>query len=126
MSEHTADILDDAADLIENNPWLQRGGWHLEYDHGLCLEGGIFAAMGVTNARSLMPFRACPAYRAVADYLGPDLRPRHMNLTGQEGDEFVYYPPLYTWNDSPKRTKQEVLDVLRLAAKQERMADVAL
>lgn len=90
----TSETLNRAADMIEERGWAQREGWANE-GGPLCLEGGIEAATSITTRRD---FIACPAYRAVADYLN-------------YGEK-----PLYWWNDQRGRTKEEVIEALRGAA----------
>lgn len=100
---NTSEVLYRAADLIEERGWVKAVGWENGQGEPLCLEGGIMAASGLTNrdiygARDpLSRWAACPAYRAVSDYLGTtDL--------------------LYLWNDQRNRTATEVIEVLRACA----------
>lgn len=63
---NTSEVLNRAADLIEERGWTKGRGW---VDDGgpLCLEGGIAAALGVEFT---VAWR-CPAYAAVREYLAP-------------------------------------------------------
>jgi hypothetical protein len=62
----TSEVLNKAADLIEERGWRPGGGWRGTAEKGaLCLEGGIQAAMGV----EVGPGYRCPAYDAVAAYI---------------------------------------------------------
>jgi hypothetical protein len=69
MNATVSETLNLAADLIEERGWRTGGGWYGTSETGpLCLEGGIQAAMGVAEG----PGYRCPAWQAVADYLGLD------------------------------------------------------
>lgn len=112
----TSEILDKAADLIEERGWATGGdSWYFGDDEApLCIEGGMMAAMGLvfgsTDGESATDtLYACPAYNAVKDYLG----------LGEES-------ALYQWNDSWEakyeggtenlRTKEEIIETLRTVA----------
>lgn len=106
----TSEVLLRAANLIEERGWVQGpGGWPgYGGEHaieGLCLEGGLMAALGETFDTSKMGvFWNCPAYRAVEAYLD---RPRREEVGGD----------LWRWNDAPEgRTAEEVVTTLRAAA----------
>lgn len=114
MSElKTSEVLDLAADMIEKYGWVQGiEGWDKGYGAGLCLEGGIVAALGRSlgsspNRITMREMWACPAYKAVQGYLG-------------------VRPPLWWWNDDLSRTKEEVIEVLRAAAAVERAKEESL
>lgn len=116
MSERkTSEILDLAADAIQSQGWVQgEGGWDGHKGAGLCLEGGIAAAMGrrVFDGH-YRDFIKCPAYTAVAEYL--DWK-TPVNITGG----------LWVWNDHLDRTEQEVIETLRAAAAVERAKEESL
>ena len=103
----TSEILNRAADLIEEHGWGQGGATWKDVGAGLCLEGGIVAAMGVDMSRRMAPpegFEKCSAYRAVWDFL-------------QDDDRWGFFRNhLYNWNDERTRTAEEVIEVLRAAA----------
>lgn len=114
----TSDVLDLAADKIQQHGWTQINGWNATPEFGarvlgyaneaLCLEGAIMAAAGLQLGRNLgapEDVRLCPAYGAVQEYL-----------------EFEHLP-LYAWNDKPERTAAEVIEVLRAAAAVERLKE---
>lgn len=103
---NTSEILNRAADLIEEKGWAQAGGWYGEEKYGgsaggkLCLEGGIQAAMNLPmGGKNDMIFHTCPAFQSVREYL------RHT----------MFYAP-FAWNDRPERTAEEVIEVLRACA----------
>jgi hypothetical protein len=103
----TSEVLDKAADLIEERGWRQGGaGWGDTPDAPLCLEGGILAALGrewhmVGNFTATHDeFQTCPSYLAVRSYLG-------MTEVWQD---------VYDFNDDPDRTAAEVIEVLRACA----------
>jgi hypothetical protein len=63
----TSVVLNRAADLIEQRGW-NIGEWYRGDDSApLCTEGAIQAAIGTTD---FIYAGNCPAYQAVADYLG--------------------------------------------------------
>ena len=112
---HTSEVLDTAADLIEERGWLQGpGGWdgYVADNQRLCLEGGIMAALGITDERPGSLYgsgEVCPAYAAVASYLDKPERP---GLSAEiPNDSWLWH-----WNDSEGRTAAEVIEVLRAAA----------
>jgi hypothetical protein len=97
MSEQVADLLDDAADLLERSVWLQgRAGGVGEF----CAESVLWSAAGGRDITGEQNALRLAAYRALAG--------------------LTTYPP-FIWNDRPGRTKQEVLDAFRKAAKYQRM-----
>lgn len=123
MSMTTSEVLDLAADKIQQHGWTQFNGWNAtplwreSVDFGsdrggsLCLEGGIMAAMGMSlgddgvHADSIL---GCPAYNAVHDYLA-----------------LPFHHRTFRWNDKPERTQAEVIEVLRAAAAVERVKEAA-
>lgn len=113
----TSELLDRAADLIQERGWTQGPlGWgYYDKSGPLCLEGGILAAYGLDRQDS-ETIAQCPAYKAVKEYLGDRL----YGLT-----DFVSWE-LWVWNDSAIRTKDEVIEVLRAAAAVERTKEEAL
>ena len=104
---NTSEVLNRAADLIEERGWVRGSkGWGIFRDDSpLCLEGGILAALGVKwDDVDLSEFVECPAYRAVESYLGIDFDPN--------GDLIE----IWQWNDEDQRTANEVIEVLRACA----------
>jgi hypothetical protein len=93
MSDQVADVLDDAADLLERGQWIQ----HLESDG----QGGR-CAFGAIEAVAPSRVYACCAESVL------------LHTVDRSGN-------IASWNDAPGRTKQQVLDAFRAAAKQERM-----
>lgn len=79
----TSEVLNLAADLIEERGWTYGRGW--EGDGPLCLEGAIGAAAGLHGLDNIYALWACPAAKAVQSYLDNVLR------VGE---------PLFRWNDS--------------------------
>src|SRR5205085_1256462 len=65
---NTSEVLNRAADLIEERGWTHGSGWD-DIGGPLCLEGAIFAA-----AQAPVHSR-CPAYYAVRDYLSSQILP---------------------------------------------------
>lgn len=109
----TSEVLHQAADHIERRGWEQGGGWNASPNSPVCLEGGIAAALGV-SAHDIIAdanwyqeqFVACPAYQAVKAYL-----------------ELPEKGELWRWNDGSRRTKGQVIEVLRAAAEVERVKE---
>jgi hypothetical protein len=93
MSDQVADVLDDAADLLEREGWTQ-----LDFSHGSkrCAVGACLDVLTPQTEEF-----CSPAIRALYPLIGTD------DVVG--------------WNDDPARTKQQVLDTFRAAAKAERM-----
>jgi hypothetical protein len=93
MSDQVADVLDDAADLLEREGWVQG---HLQNQDGYCMEGALARVCPQTHTYGLF-------WDAMA------VLSLHL------------YSVVDQWNDAPGRTKQQVLDELRFIAKRERM-----
>lgn len=102
------DILEGAADLIETKGWTQQAAARDQYDHevrpwddsavSFCLIGALECA-----ART-------PEGFYVTDY---DIaRKALQQAVPNDG------APLTVWNDTPGRTKEQVVEALRTAAKQ--------
>jgi pyrimidine operon attenuation protein/uracil phosphoribosyltransferase len=101
MGALMADLLDEAAAILEHDGWCQAD---LHNDLGQhCAAGAI----------TLAAFRADLDHRGVYEQLTHDgIRALEVSLGGRV--------PVVDWNDTPGRTVQEVLDALRAAAKSER------
>jgi hypothetical protein len=102
----TSEVLNKAADLIEERGWAT-GPEAWGTGSSLCLEGGILAAMGMTedylsgSAQSWHAFRGCRAYGAVRDYL---------TSTGDlDPDESL-------WKFNDESAAERVIGVLRATA----------
>lgn len=117
----TSEVLNTAADLIEQHGWAKgSGAWHFgdhEQQH-YCLEGGIMAALGIVfggdyvvggvRLDALGYLRTCPAYAAVEDYL---LEAGELRVT-EDGTP----QELWSWNDRSADTAERVIEVLRATA----------
>jgi hypothetical protein len=97
MSDQVADLLDDAADLIEYGGWIQ----------GALEDRGAHCALGALVDVDLENQHRYLARAALAKQVG---------LNPDRAGNW-----LANWNDDPLRTRQEVLDTFRAAAKAERM-----
>lgn len=104
-----SEVLDLAADLIEERGWITgSAGWRVQ-SGGLCIEGAMAAAMGLRidaehdpNEVELSQLHACPAYAAVMNYLG--------DIEGKLPISLWY------WNDHIAGNRDYVVSVLRGAA----------
>jgi hypothetical protein len=96
-----ADVLMKAADLLEKHGHIK----HLRGDlkSGMCFLGAIEAAQGRSKSWVDTPL-TYEASRVVV---------KALNLTAGHDDRVV----MANWNNEPKRTAQEVIDAMRLAAK---------
>ena len=108
---NTADILDKAADLIEQRGWAQ--GYFVDHRGGLCARGAIYAACGMEPDPD-------PHVRIVE---WPGWNPADpawdaLCQLDTAVDDFAEM-----WNDAPERTKEEVVSALRAAAQAARESD---
>jgi hypothetical protein len=105
-----ADVLEDAADHIERHGWQQ--GAYGTAGAPTCLRGAVRAVqVGLLGRAGCEQESDVLAYAATA--IGPDIG-WTMVATGDPYVDAVLIP---SWNDRDGRTQQEVLDVLRKAAK---------
>lgn len=106
MNVPTSEVLNLAADLIEEHGWAQ-GSPGMYDDHPqLCIQGAILAAMGEVQRNGHPRANECPAGVAVRDYLGiarPWCDGRGVNA-------------LWWWNDDGARTQAQVIETLRAVA----------
>lgn len=118
---NTSEVLDRAADLIQERGWKTgASGWPgADATSPLCLEGGIMAALGVRLFTE--EFFTCPAYRAVQSYLGLS-HETHVGELGMKGP----VDPLWNWNDGLAGSARRVVEVLRAAAMVERTREAAV
>jgi hypothetical protein len=105
----TSEVLNKAADLIEERGWSQGTGWHtaLADSVPVCAEGGIWCATETdNNRRDYAALRAAKgAFRAyLTDRFPEHIHPNAGCVIG------------WSWNDDPERTAAEVIEVLRAAA----------
>jgi len=127
----TSEVLDLAADVIEQRGWTI-GTWNNTMENApVCIEGGIAAALGITIDLGGTPddgvytcFTTCPAYVAVQDYLGVNalLYSWNDDLTAvaRWEDGAIVEPPQYA------HTQAEVIETLRAAAAVERAKEESL
>jgi hypothetical protein len=97
MSDQVADVLDDAADLLEREGWIQ----------GALEDRGAHCALG-----ALVDVDLENQYR----YLARAALAKQVGLNPDRAGNW-----LANWNDDPLRTRQEVLDAFRAAANHDRM-----
>jgi hypothetical protein len=104
VTDEMADTLDNAADYIENHGWVQG----VLYGPGsrVCAMGALRRTLGTPDPERL------PEEPLVALLDGAGIAP-------DECDEELT-AVVAGWNDDPARTKQEVLDAFRRAARVER------
>lgn len=100
---NTSEVLNRAADLIEEHGWGQ-GSPAMLGEGGLCAMGALGLATWGEVTDRYEAIHHCPAGQAVANYIGdqPGL------LSGHDR--------IWDWNDKPGRTASEVIEVLRAAA----------
>jgi hypothetical protein len=105
MSQEVADVLDAAADLIENvghckgKAVASRGNVAVAY----CALGALGGAVVVAGSGiSLYPLYADARKALLVEIWGNPLRA---------------YSDIASWNDKPERTAAEVIDTFRRAAK---------
>lgn len=98
---NTADILDRAADLIEERGWNQ--GWYVNECGGLCAVGAMYTAAGVE-----LPVGA--EFPDIPDEVSNAVL-RAFRVFGDHVKRLAS-----AWNDAPGRTKEEVVSTLRAAA----------
>jgi len=114
MSKLTSEVLDLAADKIQEHGWGQGVESWAGGGGGLCLEGGIAAAMGLSidpmRGHGLGELTLCPAYIAVHEYLAEALA------------DAEYQEPWF-WNDRIAESVEDVIAVLRSAAAIERVKE---
>jgi hypothetical protein len=103
---NTSEILDKAADLIEERGWNQ--GWYVNDCGGMCVRGAMFAAVGVA-----IPVSKTAPWPTYEPQLGRDVYAATVVM-----DEHVR-TPVERWNDYPRRTAAEVVEALRAAARAE-------
>jgi hypothetical protein len=102
-NELVADLIDDSADLIEKHDWCQRTDHD---DHGRFCMAGALRRVAIEQ----------PYYNR-RDYVFDRARSAllvHMKL------EMPRIMCIEAWNDAPFRMKQQVLDLMRLVAKEQR------
>ena len=107
----TSEVLHLAADEVQRRGWtVGNSGWMgAGWAGPVCIEGAIDAALGGVRDTDPHAFWTCPAYRAVAAYLG---------VVGIGGPR----RSLWWWNDAYDedgryiRTAAEVIEVLRATA----------
>lgn len=107
----TSAVLHAAADAIQMAGWGKNAdAWNADGGKGLCLEGGIAAAMGIEintkNGSGLNALETCPAFSAVYAYLNAD-------------EPLPYGGAPWYFNDKIAETADDVIAVLRGAAEVE-------
>lgn len=110
---HPSDVIENTADYIEEHGWTQR---HMIDSEGkVCILGGF--CLGVTNIFTSNTTEAVHAAKyAVAIAVWDAWRPGarcHATTSGV----------ISSWNDAEGRTEQEVLDILRKTAKEQRILE---
>ncbi len=113
----TSEVLNLAADLIEERGWATGVESWAQSGQGLCIEGGVIAAAGLNPAEAIGHIHTCPAYRAVMEHIG------EANIVLPPDVDREYGLRLWMWNDevNPEtgdylRTAAEVIATLRAVA----------
>lgn len=100
MDDKLSTILNDAADLLEREGWIQGA---LESREGRCAVGAIRAACGIDNNRDFDKQER----KLIA-------LSRRAIWAARRGLPFA---TITAWNDHPARTREEVITALRKAAR---------
>lgn len=119
----TSEILNRAADAIQERGWTQgTSGWHQE-GTPLCLEGALIAATGIDyradgadNTKAFDEFHTCPAYVAVKDYLVSTGHEEVMSLYKNCAPFTHDGLDVWLYNDNVAESAEDVIAVLRAAA----------
>lgn len=115
MSEEIADVLDNAADLIESKGWIQNA---YRDANGYCSVGAI---MGVFNLVELNQEDEAHSDEHI-DFLTDSAEVALIRKLRDKGAIGVE-AGVIGWNDASGRTKQQVLDLFREVAKEQRDTD---
>lgn len=106
-----ADVIDQAVEHLERNPWGQGNGRYSS-EHAICGEDAVWmAALNLQTIEDLRAVVTQTSFRNERDYLGYATTAaiaRHVSAVDR----------LWQWNDAPGRTKQEVIDALKETAKE--------
>jgi len=102
----TSEVLNRAADLIEERGWGQGGGTWAACEGAICIDEAVARALGFTG---------CNAFPSQGGIWPQDLDETAPSVAIREYLDFHGYN-LYHWNDSPGRTASEVIEVLRACA----------
>lgn len=115
-NSHIADVLDDAADVIEKHGWNQG---HLISDDGtsVCAMGALDYVTDGISLRDgkficIPSINMSSSYDALLANAAVNALCIQLKRECEDGIDGIA-----TWNDTPGRTKQEVLDMLRKTAK---------
>lgn len=110
-----ADVIDLAVENLEQCPWGQGNGRVAEYK--ICAQDAIW--MAAAGQRTLEEFWGQRATQALGS--------EGLRRANQVADEVtrvvsmrldpVYHDRLFAWNDNPRRTKDQVIDLLKETAK---------
>ncbi|QGJ91990.1 hypothetical protein SEA_KEELAN_26 [Gordonia phage Keelan] len=124
MSKKQAEVYENAADFLEKNNW-GKGEYYDPATESYCALGAVGAAkveMGLNPVHPLSD--ASMGWKIETALSGRDIRRLRSHLGKYIGDsELAQASGTAGWNDRPERTKQEVLDFLRFAAKEEMKAE---
>jgi hypothetical protein len=107
--------LKEAKRLIESCGWAQ--GKLKDHDGCYCLDGAVAEATGFPLVRDGAPDYYDGNHEKAFDHLRDTDRARivigalYHSIYGIVGSE-VSYAAVYSWNDMPKRTKEEVITLL--------------
>lgn len=123
-----ADVLEDAAERLEQCPWGQ--GERRRLESQICAEDAIFLALsGNGNVKNIadVKYGSVGFYRwlkfdQIHDVLQAYLPPRRASYEDATGPTPVMrtleiQESLHTWNDEPGRTKDEVIELFKNVAK---------
>jgi hypothetical protein len=114
----TSEVLWRASELLRVRGWNGRGGWH---DEKGCLCAG--AAIGVVLGTPDRPTAIFDDQPRWSNGDGPAVWNQYTRIVSLLSDEYLRGGPfdgnLYAFNDAPGRTLDEVLELLKTAARAE-------
>lgn len=116
-----ADILEGAVELLEseNVTWIQ-GGYHRRnpyvsngsYEHGYCAVGALRQVAGIGDLHTYHGLRKKQAMQL------ENVRAAELALVAVAIPEYWASFHIESWNDMAGRTEEEVIDSMKLAAKE--------
>lgn len=117
MSKATVKLLDDTADYIEENGWVQEQMYDITTGR-VCTVGGMAHVLGIGELEITTDTRLLAACGALIRVVGT--APHLAEECTRDGSCTCVVNWVTGWNDDEVQSMQQVLDALRKAAKIER------